>query len=105
MKGSGRMRRSFKPRTHQYLTVTYVNTSCIDICQSARQVIGDVEGVQVRIRIHFAHNHTCADGNDVQAVIMDEVLLVGAALQCAACIFCRTRNGSAPIVQFGKRGR
>lgn len=51
------------------------------------------------MELHLVHNDWCVDENDVMTVIGVEVLFVPVMLQSAGCIFCRTMEGRATILE------
>lgn len=69
-RGSGRIKRSFDPKTHHCLIILWVHTSRVDICKSTTLLVGGVRDVQIRTGLHHVHNDGCAGGNEVTADIM-----------------------------------
>lgn len=94
MRGRGSWRGTFGPSTHQFLTVSCVHASHVEIYKSKRQLIDGVYGVLVRLGLHLIYEDGFMDRNDVKSLILVARLVMHVALQRSRCIVSKPTERS-----------
>lgn len=86
----------FGPSKHHCLLIPCIHTSCVEICESTRQLISDVDFVLIRMRLHLVHHDGYVDSNEVKAIIVIRGLVVPVAQRKGSWFVCRPEREARP---------